>query len=218
MGSERAKSSTEEVNTQTTAPQMTEEEKQMQQLQLQQYKQTVGPQTQAQLSGLNLVNQLLTGQIPGGFYQKLGQGISPEAIGNQATKYAFQNMPGFQSQGIYDSGIMAKQISRGIANEVLYPAEQFNIGSLQNLMNMALSGQAQVQQPIQQGNSMLYSQLAGLRPVTQQGTSTQTSSTPGGTNPFLKVGVTAAGALGGFAVGGPVGALYGGMLGSSVLK
>jgi len=153
----------------------------MQRLQLGQYKQTVGGQTQAQLQGLNLVNQLLTGGSLPGYLNTLTSGISSEAIGNQAARLAKQYGAGFQSMGIDDSGVAFRETSRGIANELLYPTEQFNIGSLQNLLNLALSGQAQVQQPIQAGTNTLSQSLAGLRSVNQSGMTTMTSM-----NPFLK--------------------------------
>lgn len=148
-------------------------------LEYEQRQQTMQPQTQAQLSGLNLVNQLLTGTTPlPGFFGEMGAGISPEAIGTQATELTRGALPQFQDLGILESGTMAKNISQAIANQLLFPAEQFNIGAKQNLLNLALSGQAQVQQPIMAGQQTLASQLAGLRSIT--GTQTQTS------NPFLQ--------------------------------
>ena len=177
MGRDRSSLQSQQSTQYTPTP----EEQEMQRLQLGQYKQTVGGQTQAQLQGLNLVNQLLTGGSLPGYLNTLTSGISSEAVGNQAARLAKQYGAGFQSMGIDDSGVAFRETSRGIANELLYPTEQFNIGSLQNLLNLALSGQAQIQQPIQAGTNTLSQSLAGLRSVNQSGMTTMTSM-----NPFLK--------------------------------
>jgi len=178
MGSE--KSTTTIDNTQKVTP--TPEETEANKLQLEQMRKTSGPQTDVQLAGLDLIKQLLTGTTPlPGFFGTMAQGISPEAISQQGTSMALNAMPGFQSMGLADSGVAAKEISKDISNNLLFPAEQFNIGSLQNMLNLALSGQAQVQSPIQANQSMLNNQLAGLRTVQSSGTTTQKSM-----NPFLK--------------------------------
>ncbi len=162
-----------------TKPEATAQEEEFNKLKLEQFKETVGPQTEVQLSGLDLLNRLLTGGegLPG-IFGELGAGISPEAIGTQATELARQALPQFQLSGILDSGVVGREISKSIANQLLFPAEQFNIGAKQNLLNLALSGQAQVQQPITVGAGQLGTQLAGLRSTT--GTTTQQQR-----NPFL---------------------------------
>lgn len=142
---------------------------------------TEGPQTQAQLSGLDVINQLLTGRVPGGIYQNMA-GIDPNVIANQATKMTLNAMPGMQSLGLLDSGVAAKAISNDVASNLLFPAAQYNVGALQNLMNLALTGQAQVQSPITAGNANLGSQLAGLRSFQTQGTGSSTQRS----NPFLQ--------------------------------
>lgn len=208
MGSEKQSTST---STQTKVL-PTPEEQAMQKMQLDQFKQTSGPQTQAQLSGLQLINQLLSGgtNLPGIFGQLAG-GISSNAIGTQASQLAKKSMPGFQQAGIQDSGEAERSIANDIAQSILFPAEQFNIGSLQNLLNLALSGQAQVQAPIQAGTNTLSQSLAGLRSTQSSGSSTQTSM-----NPFLKsfqqgAGTTMGGAIGGGLTGGLPGFGAGGM-------
>jgi hypothetical protein len=178
MGSEKQQTQQSSQTQYTPTP----EEQAMQKLQLEQMQQTMPGQTQAQLSGLNLINQLLTGTEPlPGFFNQMSQGISPDAISKQATYMTGQAMPGLQSMGILDSGEAMRSISQDIANQLLFPAEQFNIGAKQNLLNLALSGQAQVQQPVLAGQQMLGSSLAGLRTMNQTGSMTQTSM-----NPFLK--------------------------------
>jgi hypothetical protein len=89
-----------------------------------------------------------------------------------------------QSMGLNDSGLADRAIAKDISNNLLYPASQFNVGAGQNLLNLALSGQAQVQAPVQANVNNLSSSLAGLRSVNTQGTSTTSSSTSN--NPFLK--------------------------------
>lgn len=177
MGQEKQTQQTQQSTQYTPTP----EEKEMQKLQLEQYKQTVGPQTEVQKQYLNLASALGTGGALPGYLNQLTTGISSEAIGNQAAKLASQYGAGFQNLGIGDSGVAFRETARGIGNELLYPTEQFNIGNLQNLLNLALSGQAQVQQPVQAGANTLSQSLAGLRSVNQTSSSTQTSM-----NPFMK--------------------------------
>lgn len=167
-----------ETQSQTT-PKPTWAEKQMQNLQLKQYKQTVKPQTQLQLQGLDLLRQIFSGStdLPG-FFGDMGAGISSEAIGNQAQEMARQNMPGFQQLGLGDSGVAYRETAKDIANNLLFPAEQFNLGAKQNLLNLALGGQAQVQQPITANTGILSNQLQGLRSVNSSSTTTR--------NPFLE--------------------------------
>ncbi len=175
------------VETQTeTKTEATAQEKEFNKLKLEQFKETVGPQTDVQLSGLDLLNRLLQGGegLPG-IFGELGAGISPEAIGTQATRLANEALPQFQSAGILESGVVGREISKSIANQLLFPAEQFNIGAKQNLLNLALSGQAQVQQPVTAGAGQLGAQLAGLRSVS----GSQTVSR----NPFLESFFSSAG-------------------------
>ena len=181
MGSTKISSETAS----TTTPTPTAEETELNKLLLERTKATQGGMIQAQQGGLNLINQLLAGQQPSGdLYQQIS-GISPEAISQQAYSLAQRSLPQFQGAGILDSGIMGKQISRSIANELLYPAEQFNIGAKQNLLNLALSGQASVQAPIQNNVNNLSSALAGLRSVSTTGTQSQNTGYSFFTNPFV---------------------------------
>ena len=120
------------IENQTSSEQtvtQTPEEKQLNQRNLRIALATEEPQKQAQLQGLDLINQLLGGatELPG-IFGTLSRGISPEAIGNQASKLTGQYGAGFQSMGLVDSGTAYKETARGIANELLFPTEQFNIG------------------------------------------------------------------------------------------
>ncbi len=130
-------------------------------------------------AGLDLSQLLLKGQPLPGFLGQLTGGISPEAIGTQATNLAAQNLAGFQSLGIADSGVAFRETAQDIASNILFPAEQFNLQNLSQLLNLSLGGQAQVQQPILGQQQALGSQLAGLRTTTGQQTTTAM-------NPFLK--------------------------------
>lgn len=185
MGKEKQSSSGTTVVNQTTTPTPTPEETRLNQLQIQATEQTQPQLIQAQKSGLNLINQLLTGQeqLPG-FFTQLGQGISPQITNDIVQQSLRDIMPSFQQSGILDSGVAASIAGR-TAGDIRRASEEFNIGNRLNLLNLALSGQAQVQQPILGQAEMLGSRLAGLRSVNQQGT-TSMSSTQYAMNPFLK--------------------------------
>jgi len=140
---------------------------------------------QAQAGGLNLINQLLTGQALPGYLGGLPGGISPEAIAGQATQMTGRNMAGFQNLGIADSGVAFRETAEDIAGNLLFPAEQFNLQNLSQLLNLAVGGQAQIQAPIMQQGAQLSGALAGLRGISQTGTGTG-MTTLSQMNPFLK--------------------------------
>jgi hypothetical protein len=200
MGSTKISSET------TTTPTPTAEETALNQRNLRIALATEQPQQQAQLSGLELVNQMLGGStnLPG-YFGEIAQGISPQsqmssgqlnpmAISSAAGALMRQYLPGYQQGNMLYSGVIQRDIQKRLTNELLLPvaqqnianqqaAQQFNIGTeysrqgynqgnLLNLLNLALSGQAQVQQPVQANVSQLGSQLAGLRTTTTSGTQT----------------------------------------------
>jgi hypothetical protein len=125
---------------------------------------------QGQFGAFNLVNALLTGGSLPGFLGGLPGGISPDAIGTQASRVASQAQPGFQALGIADSGTAFQETAREVGQSVLFPAEQFNINNLFSLLQTGLSGQSSLagQRIAQQGN--LGSRLAGLRNISTTGT------------------------------------------------
>jgi len=184
MGSTKDKSSGTTVVNQTTTPTPTAEETALNQRNLRVAQATEGPETQAQLQSLNLISQLLTGQLPQGELFKMIGGIDPNAIASQATQTMRAGKAGLQGGGLLDSGVGDRAIASQLANQLYFPASQFNVGAGQNLLNLALSGQAQVQTPIQNNINNLSSSLAGLRSINQQGTTSTTSSQS--SNPFLK--------------------------------
>jgi len=94
---------------------------------------------------------------------------------NQIVQESLRDItPGFQQSGLLDSGVRAS-ISARTAADLRRATEEFNIGAKQNLLNLALSGQAQVQQPILGFSGQLGSRLAGLRTVTESSQMTSTS-------------------------------------------
>jgi hypothetical protein len=154
----------------------TPEERELNKLQLEQARAFDPQQREMNQNAGNLVNQLLTGQSLPGYLNTLPGGISPEVTQHIVDQSLKDLYPQFQASGILDSGVAASIAGR-TSGDIRASAEQFNIQNLQQLLNLAVGGQAQVQQPMLQTTSQLGSRLAGLR----SSTSTQTSM-----NPFLK--------------------------------
>lgn len=125
-----------------------------------------------------LVNRLLTGQSLPGYLNTLPGGISPDVTQTIVDQSLRDLYPQFQSSGILDSGVAASIAGR-TAGDIRASAEQFNIQNLQQLLNLAVGGQAQVQQPMLNTTSQLGGRLAGLR-------TTSSTSTVTAMNPFLK--------------------------------
>jgi hypothetical protein len=144
-------------------------EKKTNELQFNQMQEFDPIQRQLNANAGNLVNQLLTGQSLPGYLNTLPGGISPEVTQHIVDQSLRDLYPQFQSSGILDSGVAASIAGR-TAGDIRASAEQFNIQNLQQLLNLAVGGQAQVQQPMLQTTSQLGSRLAGLR----SSTSTQT--------------------------------------------
>lgn len=188
MGSNKGEttSTNESSSTQKATP--TPEELEMQKIQLNQYKQIEPYQTQMQKSGLQLGNQLLTsfGTPDSQMWQSLIGGITPEQQAKQFGEVDRYLKPQLQSQGLYDSGTGVTARYRALTDTANQNA-QFNVGALQNALNLALSGQAQIQSPVSGQSSMLASQLAGLRTVSGSGTGSYTY------NPFEQAFYGAAG-------------------------
>ena len=197
MGKE--KQGTTSQQTQTQQVQQTPEEERLNQLDLALREAGQEGLLGVQGAGLNLSQLLLKGQPLPGYLGDLPGGISPEAIGAEATKFAREAGPGFQQLGIGDSGVAFRETARGIASDVLFPAEQFNTQNLSQLLNLAIGGQAQVQSPILSGAGMLGQRLGGLRSTTTTGFGSQTQL---GMNPFLKSFQTSLGEKLGSRIGG----------------
>ncbi len=146
----------------------------------------MGPgEEQAQMGAFNLINALLTGGSLPGFLGGLPGGISPETIGTQAARTAKEAQPGFQSLGIADSGVAFRETAEDVAENVLFPAEQFNLTNLANLLGIGLSGQSALQSQTSASRANLGSRLAGLRQMTGSGSQSGTTTTIA-PNPFLQ--------------------------------
>lgn len=179
MGSDKGTSTT--VQNTTTERELTPEERQLLQLQVQQQQTLVGPQTELQLSSIDTANRLIKGEVPNGFYGNLYAGIDQgvtDTIVNQSLK---DLQPRFQQSGLVDSGVAAA-ISARTAADIRTQAEQYNINNRFNLLNLALGGQAQVQQPILGQSANLNNQIINSSAVKQNGVATNTTKSM---NPFL---------------------------------
>ena len=180
MGKEKTTQSTTSSQQSTSTP--TAEETRMNQLDLAAREANQQGTIDIQKNSLNLGNLLLQGlQLPG-YLQGLPGGISPEVTQGLVDQSLRDIKPGFQQGGILDSGVAAS-ISARTAGDIRLNSAQFNLQNLQQLLNLAVGGQAQIQQPILSQSGQLGQRLAGLRSINQSGTSNQTSL---GMNPFLK--------------------------------
>ena len=149
---------------QTTTPTPTAEETAMEKTQLAQYQQYAPAQTEMYNNAFALGNQLLTsfGDKSGSQWQSLIGGITPQQTQNQINTQDRSLTSQLQQSGIYDSGTAASGRLRA-ASDLSNQNAQFNVGAMQNALNLALSGQAQVQSPALGQTSQLGQQLAGLR-------------------------------------------------------
>lgn len=120
-------------------------------------------------TGQDLLSQILSGQPLGGTFAPLTDGISEEAIANQAANITAQNMAGFQNLGIADSGVAFRETAEDIAGKLLLPAEQQQQAVLQNLLQLALGGLPAFTQPVLGTQELLAQRLAGLRATTDTG-------------------------------------------------
>ena len=155
--------------TEQTRPEATPEERRLNQLDIQ-LREAIQPGLiDVQQQGLSLASLLLGGQqLPGGL-QGLTGGLSEDLISELSQKAVSDISPGLQAQGILESGVGAS-IQGRVAGDVRRQAAEFNIGNQLNLLNLALSGQAQVQAPGLGVGSTLGGRLAGLRSISQTGT------------------------------------------------
>ena len=218
MGKERSGSNTTTNNTTTTTGSSnqstqytpTPEETRLNQLEIARTEATQPGLIASQQAGLDLVKLLLQGSenLPG-FFNNLQKGISPEITSSIVQESLADITPQFAQSGLLDSGVRAVVGGR-IAGDIRRGAEEFNIGNRLNLLNLALSGQAQVQQPVLAQSANLGNRLAGLRSVNSTGSYSQSGSSYGnsnvsnyGMNPFMKSFQTSAGTNLGANLNGP---------------
>jgi hypothetical protein len=181
MGSEKSSGTT--VVNQTTKATPTAEETALNKLELERAQKAQPGQIQTQESGLNLINQLLTGNsdLPG-FFKQLSGGISEDMTSQMVQSSLKDLYPQFQSSGIMDSGTAAAVAGR-TAGDIRMGTAEYNQQNLMQLLNLALSGSTSIQQPLLAQSASLGSRLAGLRSTNTSGTTNTTSSSM---NPFLK--------------------------------
>mgnify|MGYP001558513834 CR=1 FL=1 len=125
-----------------------------------------------QKAGLGLGTSMLKGGELPGWLKGLEKGISPEMT-NEFSQQALRDIsPQMQASGIMDSGVAASVMAR-TSGDIRRASAEFNIGNRLNLLNLALSGQAQIQQPV---ISQQQSYLAGLKGT---GATWETQKKPG---------------------------------------
>ena len=155
-------------------------------------------QQATQVAGLQLSEMLLKGQEPlPGYFNELSQGISPDVTQSIVDQSLKDIAPSFQSAGILDSGVAAS-ISARTAGDIRRASEEFNIGNRLNLLNLALSGQAQVQAPVLGVSSQLGQRLGtlGRTTGTSSGSWTQSDNNTFGRTFMQSFGSSAGSSLG----------------------
>lgn len=81
---------------------------------------------------------------------------------------------------VAETNIERQMLAKQFNIETERARQGFNLGQLLNLLNLAVGGQAQIQQPILAGGASLGQRLAGLRSISTTGRETMTS------NPFME--------------------------------
>lgn len=183
MGKEKQTQTTSSNQQQTYTP--TAEETEFNKLQLAQAKEFDPIQRQLNAQGGFLINQLLTGQSLPGYLNSLPTGINPgvtQSIVDQSLKDVNTQLAASGAGTFLESGA-SQSIGARTAADVRNNAEQFNLQNLQQLLNIAVGGQASVQQPSLTTSAQLSSRLTGLRSISGTGVNTQTTI---GMNPFMK--------------------------------
>lgn len=201
MGKDKTSSSTQSK----TTVERTAEQKELEQILLKRERATDPAQTQAQLSGLDLSNRLLTGaELPGGLAGLPG-GINEEVTKGIVQKSLADIRPGLQASGLLNSGIRA-ELEAETAKDIRLQSEQFNINNLMQLLNLAVGGQAQALAGSQAGAGQL-----GTMAMSAAGRTSDSSTRTAAMNPFLKSFQTSLGSSLGSGSFGSSGDTAGGM-------
>lgn len=177
------KSKTKTVTQSNQQRQLSPEQQDLVNLQLQQARALNPSLIRAQQGGLETLNQIFTGLNTGQISETLApllQGVTPDVARGLATQSVEQVLPQFQALGVLGSGT-SQALSAKIANRTLLNTAQFNIANLQNTLSQALGGQAQVTQPILGAQAALGSSLSNFG--TTRGSTTTRGFAP---NPFLQ--------------------------------
>ena len=173
MGSPKISSTTQNTTSTATA---TPEEQAMQATQLKQFQGYEPFQTQMLQNMFSTGNNLLNSvnQPNSDAWKTLLGGVTEQQTRNSMNISDRALRGSFQQQGIYDSGTAASARMRSGA-DIANTNAQFNVGALQNALNLALGGSAQVQQAGQGNANSLASSLQGLRTITGQTSGIQRS-------------------------------------------
>lgn len=170
------------------------EQRQLNQLQLEQAQAFDPMQRQLNSNAANFINSLFTGNIAG-LGSILGQaaaGSSGQALDDNVA-LGLKDVNGQLAKsgaGTFMESGASQAAGVRAATGMRQDAKQFDIGSILNLANLAVGGQAQIQQPINASSQALGQRLSGLN--SYSGSSNSSSSTIG-MNPFLKSFQTTAG-------------------------
>lgn len=137
----------------------------------------------------NFINSLFTGNYSGlgAIFEPLARGTNEDVVSGMTSSSLRDLNAQLKKSGagsFLESGA-SQSIGARTAGDIRQNAQQFDIGTILNLANLAVGGSAQVQQPALNITSQLGQRLAGLRGVTQNGSSTMNQSSYG-QNPFLK--------------------------------
>lgn len=185
MGGSKSSGQSSGSSQQTTTVTPTAEETELNRLRLEREKSLDPSIRRAQQQGLDLSSLLLTGGSGGrglpGFLQPLPGGIS-ESVTQDIVNQALGDVrAGLQTGGLLDSGVR-QELEARTAADIRTQSAQFNLQNLQQLLNLAVGGQAvPLQSPLGFG-SLLSQSLAGLRSTNTSGTFNQRTQT---VNPFL---------------------------------
>lgn len=183
MGKEKTTQQQSSNQQTTVAP--TAEETAMNKLDLQRREAQQGGLIASDQAGLSLNEAFLKGNPLPGYFAGLPGGISPEVttgIVDQSLKDLNVQLA-HSGAGTYLESGAAQSIGARTAGDIRQSAEQFNLGQLLNLLNLATGSSAQIQQPINTSANTFSGRLAGLRSSTSTGTSNQTTTSM---NPFLR--------------------------------
>lgn len=158
MGATKIQTST------TSAPSATAQESALNTAQLNQFNQYEPGQTEMFKNAFAMGNQLLTsfGDKSGAQWQSLIGGITPQQTQSMVNTQNRSLKAQLNQNGIYDSGTAASGMLRSSA-DLSNQNAQFNVGTLQNALNLALTGQAQIQSPAMGQSGQLSSALTSLR-------------------------------------------------------
>jgi hypothetical protein len=205
MGKDKTTNTTDSTSTSSQQVEQTAEEKRLNELDLA-FREAGQPfLLKLQELGFDVSSNLLQGKALGGAFGDDIFGLSDEDIDDIARKSVADIQPGFQNLGIGDSGVAAS-LSAQTSGDVRRQSRQFNVGALQNALNLAMGSSAQVQGASLGAGNAVGQRLAGLRGITTTGTQ-RGITTLKEMNPFMKSFQTS--------LGGGLGERFGNIGGSS---